>query len=353
VLSRRLIAVVLAAALVGCTAPLAIEPEPIPSQETPTPEPVPEPEPEPVPEPEPEPEPEVTSPLTGRVSPQARPVLTIKLDNTLNAQPHAGLTKADLVYIQEVEYGITRLVAIYSSALPDRIGPVRSARITDIDLLRQFGKPGFAYSGAQRKMLPAIANSSLIDLSPNRNVASYTRDRSRRAPYNYFVNGPKLMQSAPKVSKSKDIGFVFDEDIPTGGTPASGASMTWGGASASFAYKPKSGLYEVTLNGRRASAEESKKGQNAATVVIQYVNQKPSAYFDRGGGNTPKAETIGSGTALVLRDGQAFEATWDRPRPKDGTTFTGPDGQTLAFKPGQTWIVLLNKQRPATLSATP
>ncbi len=349
-LPRHLVSVALAALLVGCAAPITVAPEPVP---TVAPEPEPTPEPELTVEPEPEPEPEPPSPLTGRVLPQARPVLTVKLDNTPNAQPHAGLTRADLVYIQEVEYGITRLAAVFSSAMPDRIGPVRSARITDLDLLRQFGKPGFAYSGAQRKLLPAIASSSLVDLSPNRNVSSYTRDRSRRAPYNYFLNGPAIMKTAPKVSKSKDIGFTFDEAIPAGGVPATGASMKWGGSSAAFRYRPKAGLYEVTLNGRRAGAEESKKGQNAATVVIQYVNQTPSAYFDKAGGNTPKAETIGSGTALILRDGQAFDATWERPRAKDGTTFTGPDGQTLAFKPGQTWIVLLNKQRPATLDTTP
>ena len=71
-----------------------------------------------------------------------KPVLVVKLDNTRNAQPHAGLIDADVVYVEEVEYGITRLAAVFSSQTPKRIGPVRSARITDIDVSEARECPG-------------------------------------------------------------------------------------------------------------------------------------------------------------------------------------------------------------------
>jgi len=103
------------------------------------------------------------------------------------------------------------------------------------------------------------------------------------------------------------------------------------------------------MNGRRAEAEEHKRGQNADTVVIQYVKQVPSAYNDKGGGNTPKAETIGSGTALILRNGLMWEATWERKRPKGPTRFRDAAGEPIAFKPGQQWIVLMDAKRPATI----
>jgi len=82
------------------------------------------------------------------------PVLAVKIDDTNAAHPQIGLEDADVVYIEQVEGGLTRLAAIFSSVIPERVGPVRSARISDIDILSQYGRVAFAYSGAQRKLLP-------------------------------------------------------------------------------------------------------------------------------------------------------------------------------------------------------
>ena len=290
------------------------------------------------------------SPLNGLPITSINPVLVMKLDNTRYAQPHAGLTKADLVYLEEVEYGITRLAAVFSSSIPSRIGPVRSARITDIDLLAQYGKPAFGYSGAQHRMWPVLAAASIFDVSPYKTAVGYTRDFHRRAPYNLYFNGQTGKQKAPKATKAKDMGFVFSDEIPAGGLTAKSASMAWSYASAGFTYDKSSGLYSISLNGLPARAEESKNGQRAATVVIQYVKQTPSKFFDKGGGNTPHAETIGSGTALVMRDGIVWKTTWTRPNAKSGTQFLLPDGTHMAFKPGQLWIVLMDKKRPAKVT---
>lgn len=289
------------------------------------------------------------SPLNGMPIAAYSPVLIMKLDNTTNAQPHAGLTQADLVYLEEVEYGITRIAAVFSSHIPKRIGPIRSARITDIDLVAQYGKPAFGYSGAQRKMFPYLAAASIYDVSPYKGYAGYSRDNRRRAPYNLYFDGNVGEHRATKASKVKDMGFVFSDTPPAGGLKATTATMRWGYASAGFTYDAKTGRYHVSLNGREARAEESSKGQNASTVVIQYVKQTKSQFWDKGGGNTPHAQTIGSGTALVLRDGLVWKTTWSRPNAKSGTTFTLPDGSLMPFKPGQPWIVLLDKKRPATV----
>ena len=283
----------------------------------------------------------------------AQPVLAVKLDNTRNAQPHAGLIDADVVYIEEVEYGITRLAAVFASTVPARIGPVRSARITDIDLLEQYGSPAFAFSGVQMKMWPLIAESTLIDISPNKGGEGYSRDTSRRAPYNYFLDGAVGLERAPDASVDTSIGFTFAETPPPGGIPGLKALMEWSYASARFVFDSETGLYRVFLNGERARAEENEFGQNAATVIIQNVVQKPSAFTDRGGGNTPHAQTIGSGTAIVLRDGFAYDVTWDRPDVESGTTFTMADGTSMPFKPGQQWVVLLDTKRPASIRPKP
>lgn len=74
----------------------------------------------------------------------------VKIDDTPPAHPQAGLEDADVVYIEQVEGGLTRLAAVFSSNIPTVIGPVRSARISDIEILKQFGRVAFAYSGAQK-----------------------------------------------------------------------------------------------------------------------------------------------------------------------------------------------------------
>ena len=126
--------------------------------------------------------------------------------------------------------------------------------------------------------------------------------------------------------------------------------MRWGYASAGFDYAKKDAEYRVSLNGRPARAEEWSGGQRASTVVIQYVKQTKSQFWDKGGGNTPHAETIGTGTAMVMRDGRVWKTTWTRPNAKSGTTFTLKDGTLMPFRPGQTWIVLLDRTRKADIS---
>ena len=182
-------------------APVSSSPPSLPVTASPTPSASPSPSASPTPTPTPTP----TSPLNGEpLDPDKgdRPVLIVKLDNTTYAQPHAGLTKADIVYVEEVEYGITRLAAVFSTSIPKRIGPVRSARITDIDLVAQYGRPAFAYSGAQRKLLPVLAKASTYDVSPNHGASAYRRDTSRRAPYNLYADGRTLLAIAPKATDS-------------------------------------------------------------------------------------------------------------------------------------------------------
>jgi hypothetical protein len=282
-------------------------------------------------------------------------VIAVKIDNTRNAQPQAGVEAADLVYVEEVEYGMTRLAAIFSSTIPARIGPVRSARITDIDLLAQYGSPAFAFSGAQRKLWPALADSSFIDVSANKVPQDYSRDSARRAPYNYFFDAITALTQVDGVSQAKDMGFTFAQAVPSGGTPAVSAELTWPSSTLKFQYNQRRDQYAIQLNGERASFEEVEQGQGkvwADTAVIQFVNQTQSVYFDKGGGNTPHVETIGSGKAIILRNGQLFNSQWSRPDSQSGTTFTDAAGNPVPFKPGHTWIAFYSKDRDVTIKGT-
>ena len=104
--------------------------------------------------------PVVLSPLSGRpVTSPDQSILVVKVENTHAARPQIGLSSADVVYVEQVEGGISRLAAVFSSTLPSKVGPIRSARITDPDLVAQFGHVAFAYSGVQPKMVPVLEAS--------------------------------------------------------------------------------------------------------------------------------------------------------------------------------------------------
>lgn len=288
------------------------------------------------------------SPLSGRPGGAGKPVLVVKIDNTTAAQPHAGLQDADVVYVEEVEWGLTRLAAVFSSKLPKVVGPVRSARISDIDLLAQYGRPAFAFSGAQRKLTPHLLAAPFYDVSGDVGITGYYRDPARRAPWNFMAHPEQLLERAPKASAAKDIGFRFDTTPPTGGKAVTKAVADYPDSQAKFVWDADHGRYDVFLN--KAPARSAAGGtQHATTVVIQYVKQYDSGYGDKYGGRTPKEVTIGSGKGWVLRDGRAYHVKWNRPKAKVGTTFT-KGGQVVPFAPGQVWVVLANKATKAAFT---
>ena len=289
------------------------------------------------------------SPFSGRAGGAGKQVLVVKFDNTPNAQPHTGLKSADIVYVEEVEYGLTRIAAVFATAIPKIVGPIRSARISDIDLLAQFGRPAFAYSGAQQRMRPVLAAASIYDVSGDKGPAGYYRESSRRAPYNFFARTGELLLRAPRASTAKDIGFTFSTLAQPGGKAVKRVTATYPSSSAAFVWDAASSSWAVWLNGKPARATEGGT-QHATTVVIQYVRQTDSGYHDKFGGRTPKLDTVGTGKAWVLRDGKAYSVTWKRSVATGGTSFTDATGAAVAFAPGQVWVALVNRTKPVRIA---
>lgn len=282
------------------------------------------------------------SPFSGLPGGEGKPVLAIKIDNTRPAQPHSGLQAADLVYVTEVEWDLTRFIAIFNSQIPDVIGPVRSARISDMDILVPFGKVAFSNSGAQSKLLPVIAAANLYDVSAEKAYSAFTNDPGRPSPVDHMADPRALLAAAPDAELARDIGFVFSEEPPAGGTPVSTVTATWPSSEVSFTWDEKAGDFIVGLNGEESRSTEGGP-QRAATVVLQSVEQSDSGYGDRYGGVTPFIQTVGKGAAIVLRDGRMWSVTWERPTLDDGTRFMLPDGTQMPFAIGQEWVVFLDK----------
>ena len=294
-------------------------------------------------------------PLSGRNAESGK-VLVVKVDDTEPAHPQIGLKDADVIYVEQVEGGLTRLATVFSSSLPVAIGPVRSARISDIDIFAAYGKVAFAYSGAQRKLLPVIGSANMVNLGAQRMSARYySRDKSREAPVNLILDPRLLMQDhGQEATSASNVGWNFGNNSVKAETatvveahwPASWYRATWSNSENRWLLE-HDGDPDVDANGYVLGP---------TTLIVQLVDIHPSEYFDKGGGNTPKSETVGTGSALILQKGSLYRALWDRPSLESPTRFRldpgiyGKDDE-IKMTPGQVWVWLVDRNRPPKLNS--
>ena len=274
-------------------------------------------------------------------------ILVVKIDDTNSAHPQIGIEDADLVYVEQVEGGLTRLAAIYTSKLPPLIGPIRSARISDIELLAQFGRVGFAYSGAQSKMRPVIAEANLENLSAERNPPSiYGKDPNRIGPVDMILKPDLLLERAnanPKIRIETATASVFAfGDAPKGETNTAIAKIKWPNAKYELRWDSANEKWLIYFNEKPNMAANGEH-LYADTAIIQIVSITPSIYGDKFGEITPFSKTTGSGKAVMLRDGFSYQISWQRNLETDVTTWKSEDGGVANFKPGRTWIFLTDK----------
>ena len=282
------------------------------------------------------------NPLTGLPG-SAGKVVAVKIDNIVYARPQTGINYADVVYAIEVEGGLSRFLAVFDADhLPPggKVGPVRSARESDLPILQQYGKVDFVYSGALTKFLPLLAQADIFNASPNQDPNVFSRSDSRQAPYNEYVNPAQVLSAYPDSAVARDVGFHFGAAPATGGVSTTTYTAAMPAASFTFTWAAADGKYLVALDGQPAQTTDD--GQmGAPTIVIQKVAEttSPHGFEDTPGVLSPYAPTVGSGADVVLRGGKAYDGTWSRPTAADGTAYSF-NGKPMSFAPGQVWIVL-------------
>lgn len=289
------------------------------------------------------------------------PVLFVKIDDTRPAHPQIGIDKADVIYIEQVEGGLTRIAAVFSNKLPALIGPIRSARISDIDLMANYGRVGMAYSGAQSLFLPVLRASNIEDIGADTEPPSiFSRDPARTAPTNMVVDPGALLHKSivlehRQIVTAKSVGWKFGP-LPTGGSAITSAELSWPAAKYSAVWSAASGRWMINYDGAPDIASDGVH-LGSPTFLIQKVSITPSIYHDHNGSFTPFSNTIGSGTGYLLRDGEEIPLFWNRATASDPTSWTLKDGSPAFFHPGQIWIALTDQEpifkRPISSTPTP
>jgi hypothetical protein len=294
------------------------------------------------------PKPKPKNPLTG-LAPRKVPLVVIKVDNASTARPfQRGINHAAVVYQELVESGLTRFAAVYDGSWSGEVGPIRSARETDIALLAEYGRVTLSFSGANHgvmhSVLVAAHKNMLIDASHEHFPGLYREGPRRKDSYNFFSTPNRIRAARPGVA-AKNIGFNFAPLRRGAGRVTNAATIRFSAqARVVVRYNKRNGRYAVYQDGHLMP------GVAPANIIIQRVTIRGSRYVDVLGSPTPYTVTTGRGVAVLLRDGRLIRASWRRLTVKTGTRFLDDKGRDVPMKPGPTWILLQPKGQSTTYS---
>jgi hypothetical protein len=293
--------------------------------------------------------PQWTDPLTGLADPRGltkhRSALTIKIENTPAARPQYGLEQADVIYEEIVEGGITRLAAIFDAHLPLKVGPVRSVRRTDREIVYPIGGI-FAFSGGAQYALQSIATAPVRLFDESNAGAGMFRDPTRYAPHNLYANAVRLMSMGGRAHVPQPLFHFVSAKSPAVGVRvrefivnfAAGYAVTyqWNGTTHSW-QRSIFGQPDITAGKIRLSP---------TNVIVMSVNYKGGV-----GRLGAEAELVGSGRLKVFSAGRFQKGRWYRSSLKRPAIYRTLSGRAITLRAGQTWVELLDTSETVSVFA--
>ena len=280
------------------------------------------------------------SPLSGRDNPNgnARPALVVKIDNVPRARPQAGVNDADVVFVELVEGGSTRLAAVFHSENPGTIGPVRSMRTTDVKLLQMLRSPLFANSGGNQRTTEIVNASPLVNIGHATGAGgAYFRNNSRPAPHNLFTSSNALRNAGGSAGGSPVDLFQIRRPgtaLPNASQAASSATVRYDSTTVSYSWtgsgwaRTQDGAAFRDTAGARVAPE---------TVIVQFTRYGVSP----ADANSPEAIATGTGEAWIFTEGRLIRGTWSKPQARNVTVYRDANGAEIELLPGRVWICLL------------
>jgi hypothetical protein len=270
-----------------------------------------------------------------------RPIIAAKIDNYPRARPQWGLDQADVIIEENVE-GVTRFVALFHTQLPDRIGPVRSARTGDLDILASMNRPILAWSGGNRGVtnwVESAARSGILVNFTAQKSPCYNRNSSRRAPHNLQLNPVCALENAPTAGPARQLWGIdgtWTDPGDIGAVPSPAFNVSMDGVSVDWAWNEEAQRYFRSQNG---NAHLAASGAQIAVdnVVELFVFHAPSPVDAR----SPNPVTVGRGPATVHRNGIRIPATWARNSAYEPFALIDANNEAIALDTGKTFVELV------------
>jgi hypothetical protein len=298
------------------------------------------------------------NPLTGlKVSNPAlleRRPMAVKVANLPRSyRPQWGLSLADIVYEYYTEEGTTRFVALFLGNDAQTVGPIRSARFFDGNIVRMYKSIlafGSAYIVERQRLYNSDFASRLVVETSCPPMCRYEPNGVNYLMTNTADLSAYITQAGVENGRQNLDGMLFKQEAPQGGQPASQAFLHYSAAIRNrWDYDPATGKYsrfsETTdntggpendvyapLTDRLTNAPITADNVLVALMPHEYYSQKPEII------DFPYES---SGPAYLFRDGQVYKALWQRPTADSVLSLSLEDGTPLPFKPGNTWVEVI------------
>lgn len=272
------------------------------------------------------------------------PSLAVKIDNTGSGRPQVGVAAADIVFEELVEGGVTRYLAVFHTALPEEIGPVRSGRPQDADLVSSLGGV-FVFSGVGNANVREIIRGTGLELVEHDtsggtpNGAYFFRSDRKPAPWNLHIQAPDLMANYSSLdAPAQQFSYRTDPAEATAvvsGVDASSITVVFSsGIESIWEWDAASGTYLKFLTNGNPDVDANGTQISASNIVILTPN-----YFDVEG--LPSAKISGTiETAYVASGGKIIQGLFDASVYGDPIKLTHGEGEPVFLTPGKTFILL-------------
>ena len=288
------------------------------------------------------PPPTELAPLRGTTVPAGsldHAAISAKIDNHWDARPQLALERTDFLFEELVEGGITRYVAVWQSDIPELLGPVRSIRPMDPDIISPLGGI-VCYSGGQQRFVQLMRQTPVYNAIHGQadTADTFFRAKDRPGPHDVIVKAQEVLAQHPEIAAPAQQ-FAYSLDGPSStagkdGTPTASIDYrfssiyygTWNwDAAAGKWMRVQQGDVDVDSNGAQLSA---------SNVVIVRVN----VIDDR---NVPKTEFYGSGEAWISSGGATVHGTWSKSSATSPLRLVDDKGVTIRLAAGNTWFELI------------
>lgn len=275
----------------------------------------------------------------------ARTALVVKIDNVEpKARPQVGINQADVVYEERVEGSVTRLLAIFHSWDSAPVGPVRSARTSDLAVLATLHRPYFAWSGANDFFVTRVRQANLADVGYDAATSHYFRAGDRPAPHNLFLKSSSEMMVLPNEGSSPPpalFTYRTADQQPAHLEAVGGVHISFGSSAGSAPVEYRwNGTGWARFQNGTPHVDASGTQVAPANVIVQFTDYASSGVNDQFGKPIPEAQMVGDGDAWVLTNGGLVVGRWHKPALDAVTTYTDVDGNPIGLTPGRTWVAL-------------
>lgn len=266
-----------------------------------------------------------------------RVALVVKVSNDRGARPQTGLNDADIVF-EAWGAGPTRFAAVFHSRDVDFVGPIRSCREQDVNLVGEFNRAVFACSGGNKGNIALLRNSDLLLVTEGQGPG-WELDPNKKRPHKTHADTVQLRTNAgpDRTGPVQQYRYRAEGEAATAGYPMTGFDLQIEQVFVQWRYDAATGTY---LRDQDDRTHKLADGSQVTTdnVIVVWLDYYSSSTDPR----SPDGRSTGSGDVSVFTGGRVVNGTWNRKDRLDPFEFVDEKGEPILLTPGRTFIELPN-----------